>query len=86
MNQLVTLVVPNKCCRGLKKVNPISEGITNEKIHHGRNGKIYQELDKSIDLVFLSNGADFQKREAPVHGKNHYCAQHHKQDVTAVID
>jgi len=57
--------------RAYKKAGAVSHTVADDKIDHGGDRKVHQNLDQRIDLIFFANGAQFKKRETGMHGQNH---------------
>ena len=66
-----------------KKADAVGDAVADEKIGNGRNREIGKDLDQGVDLVFLTDRAEFQKGKPGVHGQHHDSAQQHEQYITA---
>ena len=84
MNQLVSLGFGDKVLSRFEKGNAVGDGETDEKIDDGGNRPVGEDLYKGVDLILFADRSDFEKSKTGVHGKDHDCAKHEKQDVGTV--
>ena len=61
----------------------VGDGKAQEEIGDGGHGKIDQDLAQRVDLVFVADGARFEKGKAAVHGKHQHCADEEEEHVGA---
>ncbi len=83
-DQLIPLVVAQQRRGGVQKVDPVGNGIADQKIDQGGNGPVREDFDERVDLAFFANRTYLEKGKAGVHGKNHDRPQHEKKYVAPV--
>ncbi len=64
-----------------EEIDAVGDRVADEEIGERRNREIAQDLDERVDLASAPHGADFEKREAGVHGEHHRRAHEQKQYV-----
>ena len=63
----------------------VGDRVADEEVGDGRDREIDEDLAERIDLVLVAYGADFEKREAAMHGEDENCAYQQKQHVSAAL-
>src|SRR5690606_6515616 len=64
-----------------EEVDTVGDAVADEEIGQRRYREIDQDLDQGVDLVFLAHGAELEKGEAGVHGKDHDGAEQDEKYV-----
>ncbi len=84
LHQVVT-VLRGQLIRTDKEGGAIGHRIAHQKVGHGGDRKVDQDLDQCIDLVLFANRAQLQKCEPGMHGQNHDAAQQNEQGIRALL-
>ncbi|RMP71976.1 hypothetical protein ALQ17_05320 [Pseudomonas fluorescens] len=70
--------------RRLHEAHPVGDPIAYKEIGQCGDGEVAEDLRQGVDLVLLAHRADFEEREAGVHGQDHDRADQDKQGIGAV--
>jgi len=69
-----------------QEVGAVGDHVADEKIGHCRDRQVDQDLDQRVDLVLAPDRADFEKREAAMHGQHHHRAHQDEKYIAARLD
>ena len=75
LDQLEALRLKRLCAAAdhvgaLKKRDAVGDAVADEEVGDRRDREVDQDLDQRVDLVLVAHGADFEEREAAVHGEH----------------
>ena len=68
-----------------EEINAIRDCVANQEIHHRRDREIDDDFYQRVDLIFVPDGADFEKSKPAMHREYEYRAHQQEKDVRALL-
>jgi hypothetical protein len=84
LHQLVA-VLGRQLLGAHEEARAIGHAIAHQKIGHGGDRKVHQDLDQGIHLVLFADRAQLEKGKTRVHGQHHDAAEQNEQRVRALF-